>query len=94
MDRIYGEVTMLAMSNPGTTVIRLRSVEASRLFADGGVDFAYIDGLHDYGSVCSDLRAWHPKMKKGGVLAGHDLYMDDVRRLTSSRLQMDTNING
>jgi glycosyltransferase involved in cell wall biosynthesis len=48
------------------------SVRASRLFPDEGVDFAFIDGDHSYESVTADLAAWWPKIRPGGVLAGHD----------------------
>jgi len=36
------------------------------------VDFVYIDGNHDYTYVVADILAWHPKVKPGGILAGHD----------------------
>lgn len=43
--------------------------------ADPGVDWVYIDALHDYESCLADMRAWAPLIKPGGVLAGHD-YLD------------------
>ncbi len=53
-------------------LVRLGSVEASKLFAPGTVDFIYIDGAHDYRSVRADLHAWYPKLTDRGILAGHD----------------------
>lgn len=53
-------------------LIRAGSVEAADCFAPGSVDFAYIDGAHDYASAIADLRAWHPKVSPHGILAGHD----------------------
>src|SRR5207253_8367684 len=41
-------------------------------FADASVDFVFIDAGHDFNSVCNDIRVWLPKVKPGGVLAGHD----------------------
>lgn len=35
-------------------------------------DFVYIDGLHDYESVKSDIADWWPMVNANGVLAGHD----------------------
>lgn len=53
-------------------LIRAGSVEAAGLFADGAVDFAYIDGEHTYEAVRADLGAWWPKVSDHGILAGHD----------------------
>jgi hypothetical protein len=38
------------------------------------LDFVYLDGRHDYGSVSSEIGAFWPKIKPGGVLGGHDFY--------------------
>jgi len=52
--------------------IRAPSVQAADEFADESADFVYIDAAHDYESVAADLRAWWPKVKVGGWIAGHD----------------------
>lgn len=53
-------------------VHRLASVPAAAEFTDGSLDFVFIDASHTYASVCEDIAAWLPKVKPGGVLAGHD----------------------
>lgn len=53
-------------------LLRMPSVEAAALFEDGGVDFVYVDGAHDYESVRADLQAWWPKINEIGLIAGHD----------------------
>lgn len=53
-------------------VIRNYSVSAARDMADLSVTIAYIDAAHHYKAVWDDLLAWWPKVKHGGVLAGHD----------------------
>lgn len=35
-------------------------------------DLVFIDGDHSYLSVLSDIDLWAPKVKDGGLLAGHD----------------------
>jgi hypothetical protein len=48
------------------------SVEAAKQFEDGYFDFVYIDADHSYKGVTEDLEAWYPKVRKGGMIAGHD----------------------
>jgi Methyltransferase domain len=54
---------------------RLASHEAAALIEDGSLDFVYLDGRHDYRSVLADLDDWWPKLRPGGIIAGHD-YVD------------------
>lgn len=53
------------------------SLPASKRFADGELDFVYIDARHDYDGVTEDLEAWYPKVKSGGLISGHDLVPDE-----------------
>ncbi len=52
------------------------SSKSAEKFEDGSVDFCFIDADHVRLNFERDVRAWLPKMKKGGVLAGHD-YCDE-----------------
>eukprot|EP00434_Breviolum_minutum_P030960 symbB.v1.2.027380.t1/scaffold2805.1/size71130/7 len=36
------------------------------------LDMVFLDGDHRYESVMDDIKAWWPKLRSGGVLAGHD----------------------
>jgi len=45
--------------------------------ADGMLDMVFIDADHNYESVRSDIAAWRPKVKPGGIIAGHD-YSGDM----------------
>ena len=47
------------------------TVCASRL-ANSSVDFIYLDARHDYLGVLADLNAFWPKLRRGGIMAGHD----------------------
>ena len=53
-------------------IVRATSERASRMFDDHEVDFVFIDGDHEQSAVAADIRAWFPKVKVGGIIAGHD----------------------
>jgi hypothetical protein len=54
---------------------RLTSEDAAARIEDSSLDFVYLDARHDDASVMHDLELWWPKVRPGGVLAGHD-YLD------------------
>lgn len=54
-------------------MLRLDSVSAALQFASDELDFVYMDGCHQYLSIQEDIKAWYPKVKVGGILAGHDI---------------------
>lgn len=53
-------------------LIRKTSVEAAKMFDNESLDFVYIDGNHEFSHVVADICAWYPKVKKGGIISGHD----------------------
>jgi predicted O-methyltransferase YrrM len=54
------------------TPIKKRSLDAVNLYANESLDLVFIDAAHDYNSVLQDIKAWLPKVKQGGIIAGHD----------------------
>ena len=66
--------------------IKLPSIEASRQFDDESVDLVYLDGDHQTDAVVADIDAWKPKVRKGGILAGHDINMEKVHNALKQRL--------
>jgi hypothetical protein len=48
------------------------SARASQHYDDESLDFVFLDADHAYESVAADIEAWHPKVRVGGILAGHD----------------------
>lgn len=52
--------------------LRIPSPKAADFFENGSLDGVFIDAAHDYQSVLADIVAWRPKVRAGGILAGHD----------------------
>ena len=53
-------------------ILRADSFNASQLFAQASVSFVYVDADHSYVGAMQDMCFWWPKIRHGGVLAGHD----------------------
>lgn len=58
--------------------MQMSSISASYHIPNESVFAVFIDGNHSYKEVYEDVRAWLPKVKPGGILAGHDICMPDV----------------
>lgn len=56
------------------------SVQAASDFADKALDFVFIDAAHNYENAILDIEAWYPKVRPGGMLCGHDINMDGVKK--------------
>ncbi len=57
---------------PNCKIIRKTSMDAVKDFKDGSLDFVYIDGNHDFRHVAEDVSEWSKKVRKGGIVSGHD----------------------
>lgn len=56
--------------------LKITSEEASKKFRDKSIKFVFLDASHEYEDVKRDIQNWMPKVKNGGILAGHDYYVD------------------
>ena len=54
------------------TVKRNLTTSAALDFPDKHFDFIYVDARHDYCGALDDIKTWWPKLKRGGIMAGHD----------------------
>ena len=55
-------------------LIRAYSADAVTRFEDESLDFVFIDGNHSFQYVISDIALWSRKVKKGGIISGHDYF--------------------
>jgi hypothetical protein len=69
----------LARYGDRSEIWRADSRQAAARVPPASADFVYIDARHDYESVSADLAAWLPRVRPGGLLAGHD-YFDGERQ--------------
>jgi predicted O-methyltransferase YrrM len=53
-------------------LLKSTSADAVSSFSDSSLDFVFIDGEHSYPNVFADIINWSPKVRPGGILAGHD----------------------
>eukprot|EP00927_Polykrikos_kofoidii_P014337 TRINITY_DN1627_c0_g1_i1.p1 TRINITY_DN1627_c0_g1~~TRINITY_DN1627_c0_g1_i1.p1 ORF type:complete len:553 (-),score=77.70 TRINITY_DN1627_c0_g1_i1:152-1705(-) len=55
---------------------RLRAQTSAELHeelpGDETFDFVFIDGPHTYGNVRNDIKLWLSRVRRGGIIAGHD----------------------
>jgi len=66
------DATLVRLGPYPHTILPQRSVDAAKHIDDESLDFVYIDGNHRFDYVVADLAAWTPKVKRGGIVAGHD----------------------
>lgn len=60
------------MAGDRRVFIECDSAEAAKQVPDNELDWVFIDADHRYEAVCKDLAAWWPKVRSGGLFAGHD----------------------
>lgn len=62
---------------------RLPSAQAVHEIEDESLDYVFIDGDHNYEFVIEDLKNYYPKVKTGGIFAGHDIQSLGVQKALS-----------
>lgn len=70
--------------NGRAKIIRNFSNQAVNEFKDESLDFVFIDASHDFESVNEDIYNWKDKVKKGGMVSGHDIDLLQVRMAVSN----------
>jgi len=90
-ERCFKLVTERAKKYNGRSrPMRMFSDAAVMFFPDGFFDFVYIDANHKLEFIRKDIELWWPKVKPGGIFAGHD-YLDG--QITSGDYGVKTAVN-
>ena len=69
------EEAQARLSPYNCVLIKKFSMDAVKDFADKSLDFVFIDGHHGYDYIKEDIREWSKKVRKGGIVSGHDYYL-------------------
>jgi hypothetical protein len=72
--------------------IRMKSVDASKLYEDESLDFVFIDAAHDYISIRDDITHWFPKIKKGGYICGDDYTWPEIKMAVNEFFKTNNDI--
>jgi len=56
-------------------LIKGYSMDVVKEFDDGSLDFVYIDANHYFDYVMEDIIHWSRKVRKGGIVSGHDYFV-------------------
>jgi hypothetical protein len=72
LDFQYDHTCRYLSDCPNVKIVRKTSLEALEDFPDGSLDFVYIDGNHHFEYVAQDIVEWTRKVRKGGIVSGHD----------------------
>lgn len=70
-ENAYNHVLSLFKDDPHVTLLRMPSCDGIHHVPDN-LDLVFIDANHEYSQVRKDILNWLPKVRRGGLLAGHD----------------------
>jgi precorrin-6B methylase 2 len=68
-------------------LMKMTSDEALPLIPE--VDFVHIDGDHRYEQVKKDIHNYKQKVKPGGIISGHDWWLDHIKKAVHEELGED-----
>jgi len=74
MMRKIRRVIKVRLKGYNVVLIKDRSLGAVKKFKDESLDFVYIDANHTFDYVIQDIIQWSAKVKKGGIVSGHDYH--------------------
>ena len=87
LDSKYDRTRIRLAPYPNGNIIRKTSMDALADFKDNSLDFVYIDGNHQFRYVAEDLYEWTKKIRKGGIVSGHDYDTEGRNRFVSFVLE-------
>lgn len=83
MKDVEAEFLKVLSSTDNVEHVKEYSYNANNKFENESIDVLYVDGDHSYSAVKKDLELFCPKVKKQGIIAGHD-YANDMPEVVSA----------
>ena len=81
-DRLYqNTLERLKFYKTKLVIHRNYTSSAVLLIENESLDFIYVDARHDYCGAMEDMVNWWPKLKYGGIMAGHDYMTAEYQRV-------------
>jgi predicted O-methyltransferase YrrM len=89
-DALYSEfLKTIEPINDVVIPIRKTSLDACKTFPNSHFDVVFIDACHDYTCIKNDILNWLPKVKAGGIIAGHDIVFPGVSQAVNETFTLD-----
>ena len=85
----YKAFRSLADSDQRIKEVRMPSQEAAKLYPDGYFDYIYLDADHTREGITADIESWWPKLKPGGIFAGHDYIHPNHKKLRKKAVRFE-----
>ena len=71
------------------------SLACASVIPNLSLDFVYVDARHDYKGCLEDLKAYWPKLRNGGIMAGHDyIYASEHPGFATGHSDYSVNYDG
>lgn len=74
LEQFYCDVCEKFKDKRNVFIYRNDTATTAELFDDNSLDFVYVDADHTYEGCKRDILAWLSKVKKNGIICGHDYY--------------------
>ena len=78
----------IAKINYPKNLFRRDTFDAVSYFEDASISFLFIDTAHEYEHVIKEIDAWFPKVKLGGIIAGHDYFTPGVNQAVNEFFEL------
>lgn len=89
LDEAY-QIAQARVKGFDVTFVKDFSVEVAKTIPDESLDFVYIDASHTYRDVVDDVDSWYRKVRRGGIVSGHDY----LRRVKPTNTHIIQAVNG